>query len=57
MTLHSKRSTERRGFLSGLGRAIDAYHEFDRLNKMSDESLATMNLSRDQIPQYIASRL
>ncbi|MCG8546525.1 MAG: hypothetical protein MJE12_20190 [Alphaproteobacteria bacterium] len=57
MTLHSKRSTERRGFFSGLGRAIDAYHEFDRLNKMSDESLATMNLSRDQIPQYIASRL
>ena len=57
MTLHSKRSTERRGFFGVLSRAIDAYHEFDRLNKMSDETLAAMNLSRDQIPQYVASRL
>lgn len=46
-----------RGFFQALGRAYDASFEFQRLNRMSDRSLAAMNLTREQIPQYIASRL
>jgi hypothetical protein len=57
MTKITERSTERRGFFNALGRAVDAHLEFERLYTMSDRSLATMNLTRDQIPQYIISRL
>jgi uncharacterized protein YjiS (DUF1127 family) len=46
-----------RGFFEALGRAYDASFEFQRLNRMSDQGLAAMNLTREQIPQYIASRL
>jgi len=46
-----------RGFFEALGRAYNASFEFQRLNGMSDRSLAALNLTREQIPQYIASRL
>lgn len=51
------RKGERRGFFVSLGRAIEAREQFEYLNHLSDESLARMNLTRDQIPQYIAKRL
>lgn len=57
MSKNTERSTERRGFFNALGRAVDAHLEFERLYTMSDRSLAAMNLTRDQIPQYIISRL
>ena len=43
--------------MATLGRAIDAHHQFERLNGMSDSSLAALNLTREQIPQFIVSRL
>jgi len=46
-----------RGFFEALGRAHEASLEFQRLNAMSDRALAARNLTREQIPQYIASRL
>ncbi len=47
----------RRGFFDSLGRAYQASFEFQRLSSMSDEALAARNLTREQIPQYIASKL
>lgn len=47
----------RRGFFEFFGRAYQARFEYQRLNDMSDEALAARNLTREQIPQYIASRL
>jgi len=47
----------RRGFLDAINRAYQASFEFQRLTGMSDEALAARNLTRDQIPQYISSRL
>ena len=46
-----------RNFFEALGRAYNASFEFQRLNGMSDRALAAMNLTREQIPQYIASKL
>jgi hypothetical protein len=46
-----------RGFFEALGRAHEASLEFQRLSAMSDRALAARNLTREQIPQYIASRL
>jgi hypothetical protein len=46
-----------RGFFNSLSRAYQASFEFQRLSGMSDRALAERNLTRDQIPQYIASRL
>lgn len=57
MAARANSSHRPRGFLATLGRALDAQHDFERLNHMSDRSLAAMNLTRDQIPQYIVSRL
>ena len=47
----------RRGFFAAVGRAVEAHLEFERLSNMSDESLAALNLTRDQIPQHIVARL
>ena len=57
MTASTKTSGQRRGLMGALGRAIDAHNQFERLNNMSDTSLAALNLTREQIPQYIVSRL
>lgn len=57
MTAGAKNADRRRGFFDTLGRAYNASFEFQRLNRMSDQSLAAMNLTREQIPQYIVSRL
>ena len=46
-----------RGFFEAIGRAHEARIEFERLYAMSDEALAARNLTREQIPQYIASKL
>jgi len=57
MQAGAKNSHRRRGFFDAIGRAYNASFEFERLNRMSDQGLAAMNLTREQIPQYIASRL
>jgi len=57
MTAAPKTSGQRRGFMATLGRAIDAHNQFQRLNSMNDTSLAAMNLTREQIPRFIVSRL
>ncbi len=46
-----------RNFFEAIGRAYDASFEFQRLSRMSDRALADMNLTREQIPQYIAKKL
>jgi hypothetical protein len=46
-----------RNFFEAIGRAYDASFEFKRLTGMSDQALAKMNLTREQIPQYIANKL
>jgi hypothetical protein len=53
----AKSLQQRRGFFDVIGRAYDASFEFQRLSRMSDKGLAAMNLTREQIPQYIASKL
>ena len=53
----AKSPQRRRGFFEVIGRAYDASFEFQRLSRMSDKGLAAMNLTREQIPQYIASKL
>lgn len=53
----NKTQSGRRNFFATIGRAVDAHLEFERLNNMSDESLAALNLTRDQIPQHIVARL
>ena len=53
----AKSQSRRRGLFAALGRAVEAHLEFERLSNMSDESLAALNLTRDQIPQHIVSRL
>ncbi len=53
----NKAKSGRRSFFATLGRAVDAHLEFERLSNMSDESLAALNLTRDQIPQHIIARL
>ena len=57
MARPNKTQNGRRNFFATLGRAVDAHLEFERLNNMSDESLAALNLTRDQIPQHIIARL
>ena len=57
MKVGATRSRRHRGFFESLGRAYEASNEFQRLIGMSDEALAARNLTREQIPQYIASRL
>jgi hypothetical protein len=57
MKVGAKGPRRRRGFFDSLGRAYQASYEFERLTGMSDEALAARNLTREQIPQYIASRL
>jgi len=57
MTAGATNRNRRRSFFETLGRAYNASFEFERLNRMSDESLAAMNLTREQIPHYIVSRL
>ncbi len=57
MKVGATRSRHRRGFFESLGRAYEASNEFHRLTGMSDEALAARNLTREQIPQYIASKL
>ncbi len=46
-----------RNFFAVIGRAYDAYREFERLSMMSDESLAARNMTRDEIAHYIMMRL
>jgi len=46
-----------RNFFEAVGRAYEASFEFKRLTGMSDQALAKMNLTREQIPQYIANKL
>lgn len=46
-----------RNFFAVVGRAYEAYREFERLNMMSDESLAARNMTRDEIAHYIVTRL
>lgn len=51
------RKGRRRNFFAVVGRAYDAYREFEQLNMMSDEGLAARNLTRDGIGQHIVTRL
>ena len=46
-----------RNFFAVVGRAYDAYREFERLSMMSDEALAARNMTRDEISHYILTRL
>jgi len=57
MSAHAKTPGRPRNFFEALGRAYDASFEFKRLTGMSDRALAEMNLTREQIPQYIARKL
>ena len=57
MKAGAKSPRRNRGFFDSLGRAYQASFEFQRLSGMSDEALAARNLTREQIPQYIASKL
>ena len=53
----ARQPRRRNGFFATLGRAVEAQIEFERLSNMSDEALAALNLTREQIPQHIVSRL
>ncbi len=53
MAVNGKQTPRRRGFFAAIGRAIAADIEFQRLNNMSDGSLAAMNRSREQVRQDI----
>ena len=57
MTTGAKAPRRSRNFFETISRAYQARFEFERLNGMSDQALESMNLTREQIPQYIASRL
>ncbi|MCG8543625.1 MAG: hypothetical protein MJE12_05380 [Alphaproteobacteria bacterium] len=57
MTTGAKAPRRTRSFFETIGRAYRARDEFERLTGMSDKALASMNLTREQIPQYIAQRL
>lgn len=57
MNAGANNADRRRSFFETLGRAYNASFEFERLNRMSDQGLAAMNLTREQIPHYIVSRL
>lgn len=46
-----------RNFFAVIGRAYDAYREFERLSTMSDERLAARNMKRDEIARYVLTRL
>ncbi len=53
MAVNAKQTPRQRGFFAAIGRAIAADIEFQRLNNMSDGSLAAMNRSREQVRQDI----
>ncbi len=36
--------------------SVNASHEFERLNRLSDPELKELDLTRDKLPQYLAAR-
>ena len=57
MAVNAKQTPRQRGFFAAIGQAVAADIEFQRLNNMSDGSLAAMDRSREQIRQDIILQL